>query len=380
MNHKLARAFHCTAILLSASATFAAERADLRPLQFGPAGEGRAFAAILNTEAELGYKHSSSQGNARSGATSLSSAIQEQRLEGAAGYIINPSVKFISFAHVALHDASVSSTRGIDYSYEKAFNTYEIGAGPSLRFNGFAFGGTVSVLHLGEETRLYELEGEEASQRLDSATMPFMTVYGGIYSDLLTAIIGFKTYNQAKVNNSVETASDETVDSEGVRSRPGEVWFDVLLHASTNVDIGATVTIETKRQGAITIREEHAGLSGDADNGDPRNTNEFSTGLGGAYRANERLTLLSSLQFYSPSYEKLEYASLLEDNMGGYKITVGSTLDIGMPINFMAGYLIPTAAAYDVDDVSATPWAEADARVTLTQPQWVFGINGSLAL
>ena len=100
--------------------------------------------------------------------------------------------------------------------------------------------------------------------------------------------------------------------------------------------------------------------------------------LGGAYQANKRFSLLSSVHYITPSYAKTEYASAMRENLGGYKVIVGSTAKVEAIIfNFNAGYLIPISEQYSVNEAVANSWAELGDSVSIEQAQWHVSLSSS---
>lgn len=372
-------------VIVFSSSALAFEHVNMRSLQDGPVGDGVSFGPLRNSEAEFSYQGRNYVGRADTEDLRLTGSRIEHTIKAAMGYTLNPSMRFISFATYRMSDVDYIEEVKNEYSYKAQSMDLEFGAGPAMVIEQLVLGGSVSVLYMDEEIQETSLGEESARKVLPSVFVPFMRMYAGIKSPVLQMVAGVRIFNRSKVDITVEDAQGEAQIYSGRRFREGEVWFDGRLKVLDNLYFATGLTLRKKNQAAENISDEVLGLDLSPVESEyanlNRNTDELEVMFGGTYKANSHFSLSSSLGYTSPSYSEEDYASPIYENLGGYFINVGSSIEfLNGSLNFKAGYLVSNATEYEVIDIQGTPWANVGDTVSIEQPEWDFSAGFSVAM
>ncbi len=366
-------------VVCCASSAIAYERVHLRSLQHGPIGDGIGFTQFDRTDLEITFGQERYVGRAESEGVTLTGVGTHYRTDLGVGYRLSDMASFVSFARLHFWEKDFAANAS-DYSYIASGADYELGAGPHITIGHVAFGGSVSVMIFDEDDRQIQLGEDTTDHVISQAVAPFVRFFGAFRTSDFVLGLSARVFNQARTTKTVTDVLGDKIDYTVARSLPGEVAVDAHLHATPNLEFSANMTARTYQQTDSRLHADTEGLNtsspiGRSDSPD-RNGTQISLRVGGAYQANERFSLQSSLSVEQPIYSKPEYASLIHENLGGYGIHVGSTLtQDDLDINFGFGYRIPLATSYDVSQAAATPWADVGERVRIEQPRWNFELG-----
>lgn len=368
-------------IFLNGIHAYAEERVNMRGLQEGPYGDGFPVAKIYKSELELGVGLKRSPGEARAKESNriLSGHSDVFKVNGAFGFHLNNIAKFHSFASFNLHSYDYSTNQGRLFKDKLETATLELGAGPSFTNGPIFFGGSVSALIFFQEVRDITWENQKTTHTKSEAAIPLMRLFSGYNFGNAQLNFGIKVYNRQKVSKTVVTEGAPELTVDRTRSVPGMVWGDFSFDASESVKLSLGLTGYSGDQSTERVDEVNLGFSNTfSPSADVRDKSHTVFSFGGAYQANKSFSLLSSVHYIAPSYSKTEYASLARENLGGYKVIVGSTASIdAIIINFNAGYMIPLAENFTVNDAVANNWADLGDTVSIELSQWHMSLSGS---
>ncbi|NRA47123.1 MAG: DUF3187 family protein [Oligoflexales bacterium] len=357
------------------------ERVNMRGLQDGPYGDGFTVAKIYKSELELGFGLKSSPGEARSKESNriLSGNSDVIKVTGAFGFHLNNISKFHSFASFNLHTSEYSTNQGRFYKDTIETGVLEVGAGPSFTNGPIFFGGSVSALIFLKEIREVEWEEQKVTHTKSQAAIPIMRLFSGYNFGEAQLNFGLRIYNRQKVTKTLEVAGAPSFTVDRTRSMPGMAWTDFSFQASKTVKLSLGLTGYSRDQSSERVDEANLGMSNSFEaSPELREQSHTVFSFGGVYKANRNFSLLSSVHYISPSYSKTEYASPVRENLGGYKVIVGSTASMdAMIVNFNAGYMIPISEKFTVDNAVANTWAELGDNVSMEQSQWHLSLSGS---
>ncbi len=384
--------------LAFSEASWATNFGYLRALQQGPVGDALAYANLGKYEPEgviaIGSASGTEDINASSDDKLKSSAM---KLRAAAGGGIVLSREFVASAYmdVNVNDYDDETRSDPATKLSSGYNTYEFSANIVFKPNPLIIGGGIGAILIGSEKREFEWDVASFKHNVSSAAMPMLRLYGGFGDKEFQVTGGFRLFTQGE-------AEVETKDSSGAnaivydiaRRYPGEVHADAKISAISDVDLGFGVAYVLTGQASPEVDEfsvQYADVNGKRvriTGGDKRNVNHLRLGAGARISANNMVDLLAGLQYIQPSYKKEEYASLEHENMGGFRIDLGTDITVMKRIRgfFQAGYLVSSGVSYTasdnsrgaaagVDRLQHAPINEGD-EVKMTQTMWTLQAGG----
>ena len=394
------------AALLSPSLAQAAEFGILRPLQHGPIGDSPQFTDIKDLEVETML-----QTNQVWGKYQINEDPDKQvrafgyKVHAAAGGGWAPSKDLLLTAYVnatIASDFDERQTRGEkDATFDSGLYRHEFAVFGLYKANPVVFGGSVGLLVMGGEDRLFKYSENGSStqnfQETSRAGLPMLRLFGGITTKPFDGTLGVRFFS---MGDSVVTSYDKedgkkTGEYDIVRRNPGEVYLDGRIKLPDGFIAGSFAYVlqgqaseqinefSTKYNQVGTVKTR---LTGD----DRRNDDQYRIAVGGRYEPIKSLGLLGGLSYLSSYYAKPEYASVEQENLGGMRLDMGGEFSF-KPFNgyIQMGYLIDSKVSSTnksddrnvsrIGETQRFPLDQGD-RVKTSQGRWDITLGGGMVI
>lgn len=369
----------------------------LRALQKGPIGDSLGYTTIDKYEPEgvIAIGNASGTQDVNSADNKLKSSATKFRAAAGGGIAISREFMAAAHADVNINDYDDEAKDPVKTELSCGYNTYELAVNIAYKPDPVVIGGSIGTVLIGGETREFQWDNGTYKHDISSAAMPVIQLYGGLALKEFFLTGGFRLFSQG--NAEVETkdnSGENKITYDIARRYPGELHVDGRISAIDDVDIGFGIAYVLTGQASEEIDEfsvRYDDVNGKRvriTGGEKRNANHLRIGGGARIAPSSMVDILAGMQYIMPSYNKVEYATLEHENMGGFKLDLGTDVTVMKRIRGFAqiGYFISSGADYTVkgdsrvatyvDQMQRPPVADGD-KVKLSQTMWMLSAGGS---
>jgi hypothetical protein len=322
------------------------EEVGMRSFQSGPVGEGFVFAPQRGTEVEVLAIGATTTGQEKKNNGTEKFQGDELRIAAATAFQATDTAQiYLQLNHTQRH---ISSKDNNIKSTFKA-NDSEFGAGSNVWIGDFLLGVQTSALHLGQESK----SAGNLDVTTNAVTIPRLRLFTGIRSGSVSAMARSLLYSHGETTRTTKQLSTE--EKQNIKRRTAaETSIDTRIQFDPLFSLAGSVTYIDAERASDNNKNSH-----------------FVYAVGGLYSATETLSLAGSIHYTDPHYKKGADASIVDDNLGGLVIDIGSKFIMAAATtSFNVSYTLPEKAEYQAD-------ASRDS-VTIERARWALTIGLNL--
>jgi hypothetical protein len=390
--------------ILSPSLAHAAEFGILRPLQHGPIGDSPQFIDVKNLEVEGMFQGSQTWGKYQiNGDPERQVNAYGYKTLLAAGGAWAPSKDLLLTAYASATPFSgygERQTRGEKTSeLDTGLYRHEFAVFAVYKSNPLVLGGGIGGLMIGGEDRSFKyVDGSSSAQSYQEASrtgLPTLRLFGGISTRDFDGTLGVRFFSMGDsvVSSYERKGGKKTGEYDLVRRNPGEVHLDGRLNLSSGYLAGSLAYVlhgqASEQVDEWSNRYAQVGNTKIRQTGDGRrNTDQIRAAVGGRYEPSKIFGLLGGLSYLSSFYDKVQYASVEHENLGGFRLDVGGDLEL-KPFKGYAqlGYLLDNRVSSTqntderantrLDQAQRFPLAAGD-QIKTSQGRWDITVGGGM--
>jgi hypothetical protein len=379
----------------------AIELGVIRPLQVGPIGDSPQFADIQKYEAEAAFGMTRSYGKLDVNDDpdqKVDSSALRTRVAVGGGMAPSKNLALTASLDVTLaSDSDEEQTRGAQKSHlDTGRYEHELSVMGLYHANSLVFGGGIGLKMIGSETREFEYGGADWTSEVSTAAMPVLRLFGGFDAKDFAATLGLRVFSMGEATVEAKDSAGNKYEYDIQRRNPGELHADSKLKLGKEAELAASIAYVLTGQASEDVDEfsmQYETSGGKRTRrlaGRPRSANHLRLGLGGKFQPNKMIGLLGGLSYIGASYEDESSASLEHENLGGFRLDLGTDVLVDKFRGFFhVAYALDSRAEYEVDDdtrgadrldrTQRAPLAQGD-EVDVTQGSWQVLAGGGIQL
>jgi hypothetical protein len=387
--------------MAAAPAAQAIELGVIRPLQVGPIGDSPQFADIQKYEAEAAVGMTRSYGKLDVNDDpdqKVDSSALRTRVAVGGGMAPSKNLGLTASLDVTLaSDSDEEQTRGARKSHlDTGLYQHELSVMAFYHNSPLVVGGGIGVKMIGSETREFEYSGAEWTSEVSTAAMPVLRLFGGFDTKDFAATAGLRLFSMGEATVEAKDSAGNKYEYDIQRRSPGELHVDSKLKLGKEAELAASLAYVLTGQASEDVDEfsmQYETSGGKRTRrlaGRPRSANHLRLGLGGKFQPNKMIGLLGGLSYIGASYEDESAASLEHENLGGFRLDLGTDVLVDKFRGFFhVAYALDSRAEYEVDDntrgeaqldrTQRAPLAQGD-EVDVTQGSWQILAGGGIQL
>ena len=332
-------------------------------MQQGALGDGPAFVSLPKPVAETELTYTEKKGVDQSGDDEAHAKRRTINLGAGTAVPIGGHFAFFVAAHggTTAFDSKTTDTPTTSITQDVAQGDF--GAGPSLRLGPYSLGGFAAMRFFGKETRRVTAPEDDVAVAVDAVVIPTLMLHAGFHGDGVIAVARAKLYNDARTNVRKAVAEGppgsrpETSKDDGKRRSPGELAMDLSLSAGPEITLAAGAAFIGTARAAESFARERS-----------RADDRTRLSLGGLMRAAAWFSISGAISYVTAGWNKVQDASLLEDDLGGVRVDLGTHTDMGgFILDAGVGYVVSETVDYDNEPVPDAGWKKAGEPTTVEQ-------------
>lgn len=365
------RIFAFSISLLLPVSGFAVTPAKMGLFQRGPLGYGQAFLdrSALDSEGSISMLQKS--GREDSPFTDLTGETQTVDIS-AGGYIKMNETFYLLFGAEAQDTEKSYTTQNKNYEFSSHALSYNVETGAHFDKGAVRYGSKIAVRMFGEENRKIRDALLEEELRFPEAQVPYLKFWYALIGKNSKLGLTLNTHNKEKVrpkSSSTTTAGNRYYS----RSIPGELWVDLSMRHTDNMVLAFGLHLKKLGQSSESVQDTSNIVIGD-DRYRQLTKDQYELLVGNEYTVTPFMKIYSSLVYAFEAFDKKQYASIIQDNIGGTQFHSNLSLTgENQELLFGLSYYLAKQVDSNVGLSSAAkPWAGNGNQVKVSQAGWAF--------
>lgn len=359
----------------------------LRPLEKGPFGNGYDLEAQDgDTELSFGYLKRDSWEKT----DEMLLRTKAEIVSVHAGTHFRPVDSFLFTLEVSSYASTLGAKAHASQNIENDRSSQRLllRAGPLYQQGGIILGSRIKVHSISEEDRRFVRDFSDVRFERKAAAWPTMEGTLGLYTQAFSLMATLTPTTGGRTNAKKTYAGTAAYDYQATFREPGSLKLDYLRKLTNQLRLTFSYAFIASGAASEDIAEysmaQTAGSSstfGIARTGERKDKDHSEFSLGASYLPANQIKFSIAMHYVEPYYSKDEFASVIDDNLGGLAFYVGIHQDLGPLATFLnMGYRIPSSIDYDYTDQYDHNWMNAGDSVKVEQSVWdaLFGFAVTL--